>query len=63
MSLYLMAKAGKRHAVFLLIALGLAFLLRNLGVVWMRWLGFGLLWPIVPILIGLAFLWRWLKRR
>jgi phage shock protein C len=46
-----------------LVLLGIAFLLRNLGVVWMRWFAFGLLWPIIPILVGLAFLWRWLKRR
>ena len=46
---------------FALILLGTAFLLRNLGVVWVRWFAFGLLWPVFPILIGLAFLWRWLR--
>ena len=46
---------------FALILLGIAFLLRNLGVVWIRWFAFGLLWPVFPILIGLAFLWRWLR--
>jgi phage shock protein C len=46
---------------FALILLGTAFLLRNLGVVWIRWFAFGMLWPVFPILIGLAFLWRWLR--
>lgn len=46
---------------FALIVLGIAFLLRNVGIVWMRWFAFGLLWPVLPILVGLAFLWRWLK--
>jgi len=44
-----------------LILLGVTFLLRNFGIVWMRWFTFGLLWPVFPILVGLAFLWRWLK--
>ena len=44
-----------------LILFGVAFLLRNLGVVWFGWFRFDLLWPIFPILIGLAFLWRWLR--
>jgi phage shock protein C len=46
---------------FALILLGVAFLLRNLGVVWIRWFTFGMLWPVFPILIGLAFLWRCLR--
>jgi len=54
-----------RGATFLLglalVLVGVAFLLRNLGVVWMHWFAFGSLWPVFPILIGLAFLWRWLR--
>ncbi len=59
---------GRRHGRggpfvigFALVILGAVFLLRNLGVAWMSWFRFGLLWPIFPILIGLAFLWRWLR--
>ena len=44
-----------------LVAAGVAFLLRNLGISWMRWVHMGTLWPIVPIVVGLVFLWRWLK--
>jgi phage shock protein C len=42
-----------------LIVLGLAFFFRNLGFAWMRWFAIGYLWPIIPIVLGLAFLWRW----
>ena len=44
-----------------LVLLGIAFLLRNVGIAWMRWFAFGVLWPVFPILVGLAFLWRWLR--
>ena len=44
-----------------LVVAGFAFLLRNLGVSWMRWVHTGTLWPLVPIVVGLVFLWRWLK--
>ena len=44
-----------------LILLGVVLLLRNLGVTWMRWLTLGVLWPIVPIGLGLALLWRRLQ--
>ncbi len=58
-------RRADRSAVFFLgfalVLFGVAFLLRNLGIVWMRWFTFGLLWPIFPIVIGLAFLWRWLR--
>lgn len=40
----------------LLICVGVVFLILNaLGLL------VGLLWPALPILIGLAILWRWLK--
>jgi len=62
------SRFGRRHdrggpfvIGFALVVLGAVFLLRNLGVAWMGWFRFGLLWPIFPILIGLAFLWRWLR--
>ena len=44
-----------------LVLIGVAFLLHNLGVAWMRWVGARTLWPVVPILVGLAFLWRWMR--
>jgi len=59
------ARRSDRSATFLLglalILVGVAFLLRNLGIVWMRWFAIGQLWPVIPILIGLAFLWRWMR--
>jgi phage shock protein PspC (stress-responsive transcriptional regulator) len=46
-----------------LIAFGSVLLLRNLGVRWVWWATPGTLWPTLPILVGLAFLWRWLRGR
>jgi phage shock protein C len=45
----------------LLIVLGAILLLRNLGITWLSWIAFGTLWPVLLILVGAAFLWRWLK--
>jgi len=45
----------------LLIVLGVVFLLRNLGIAWLSWITFGTLWPVLLILVGAAFLWRWLR--
>ncbi|MFC2081787.1 PspC domain-containing protein [Candidatus Bipolaricaulota bacterium] len=44
-----------------LVVVGLAFLFRNLGFSWMRWIAFGTLWPALIILVGVAFLWRWIR--
>ncbi len=44
-----------------LISLGVVFLLRNLGIAWLDWIAFGTLWPALLILVGGAFLWRWLR--
>ena len=44
----------------LLVVLGVVFLLRNLGIPWLSWIAFGTLWPALLILVGAAFLWRWL---
>ena len=59
---------GRRHdrgapliLGFALVLVGIVFLLRNLGVAWIAWFRLGLLWPIFPILIGVALLWRWLR--
>ena len=58
-------KSSSPAATFLiglaLIVLGAVFLLRNLGVAWLSWIAFGTLWPALLILVGAAFLWRWLK--
>jgi len=43
-----------------LVLIGLAFLFRNLGFPWMQWIEFGTLWPALIILVGIAFLWRWI---
>jgi len=59
------AKSWNPAATFviglLLIVLGAVFLLRNLGITWLSWMAFGTLWPALLILVGAAFLWRWLK--
>jgi len=44
-----------------LIGVGVGFLLRNLGVAWIQWLGRAWVWPSVLIIIGLALLWRWIR--
>ncbi len=44
-----------------LVALGVVFLLRNFGIAWLGWVRFGTLWPALLILVGGAFLWRWLR--
>jgi hypothetical protein len=41
-----------------MILLGVVFLLRNLGVYWLRWLDFDVIWPALLIAAGLALLWR-----
>jgi phage shock protein C len=59
------ARPAERSPAFLLgavlVLVGTGFLLRNLGIAWMRWLAFGTLWPVLPLVIGLAFLWRWMR--
>ncbi len=46
-----------------LVAVGLGFLLRNLGFTWVRWLSRAWVWPSLLIVIGLALLWRWIRER
>jgi phage shock protein C len=59
------AKSSNPAATFIigliLIVLGVVFLLRNLGITWLSWIAFGTLWPVLLILVGAAFLWRWLR--
>lgn len=45
----------------LLLALGTAFLLRNLGVAWVQWITSEWVWPMLIILLGLVFLMRWIR--
>ena len=42
----------------LLVIVGIVFLLRNLGVFWMRWIGFDVPWPILIIAAGVVLFWR-----
>jgi phage shock protein PspC (stress-responsive transcriptional regulator) len=54
------ASRGAMVAGAVLVALGLLFLLSNLGLFW--WLSWGNLWPLILIAFGVAvFLGRWGK--
>jgi phage shock protein C len=46
-----------------LIVVGIGFLLRNLGFHWVNWIARIWVWPSLLILIGLVFLWRWIRAR
>jgi phage shock protein C len=41
-----------------LVVVGVVFLLRALDIPWLRWLSFDVLWPLLPIAVGLAIIWR-----
>ena len=41
-----------------LVLLGLVFLAQNLRIVWLRWLDFDILWPLLLIVGGAALIWR-----
>lgn len=41
-----------------LVVLGAVFLLQNLGIYWLRWIRFDVLWPLILIAAGLALLYR-----
>ena len=46
-----------------LIVVGIGFLMRNLGFTWMNWVARVWVWPSLLILVGLVFLWRWIRDR
>jgi phage shock protein C len=46
-----------------LIVVGIGFLLRNLGFTWMSWVAKVWMWPSLLIVVGLVFLWRWIRDR
>ncbi len=46
-----------------LIVVGIGFLLRNLGFTWMNWVARIWVWPSLLIVVGLVFLWRWIRDR
>ncbi|MFC2083315.1 PspC domain-containing protein [Candidatus Bipolaricaulota bacterium] len=46
-----------------LIVVGIGFLLRNLGFTWMNWVARIWVWPSLLIVVGLVFLWRWIRNR
>jgi len=56
------APAATFFVSIVLIVAGVIFLLRNLGFPWMRWIAFETVWPIIIIVVGLVFLWRWVRR-
>ena len=41
-----------------LVVLGIVFLLRNFGFVWMYWFSFGKLWPLLLVICGVMLLWH-----
>jgi len=53
---------GNPQAAFIvgaaLVVLGVVFLVQNLHIVWLRWLDFGMLWPLLLIVAGVALLRR-----
>jgi len=46
-----------------LVVVGIGFLLRNLGFTWLNWIARIWVWPSLLILVGLVFLWRWIRNR
>ena len=48
-------------AVFIVVGIG--FLLRNLGFTWMNSVARVWVWPSLLIVVGLVFLWRWIRDR
>ncbi len=45
-----------------LILLGTLFLVEKLNIVWLGWLNFDLIWPLLLIAGGIALMWRRLRR-
>lgn len=53
--------AHPRAGVFIglaLIAMGAIFMIQRLDIIWLRWLNFDMLWPVLLIVGGLMLLWR-----
>jgi phage shock protein C len=46
-----------------LVVVGIGFLLRNLGFTWMNWVARVWVWPSLLIVVGIIFLWRWIRDR
>jgi len=46
-----------------LVIVGIGLLLRNLGFTWLNWVARIWVWPSLLILVGLVFLWRWIRNR
>jgi len=55
------APAASFAVGLVLIVVGIGFLLRNLGFTWMNWVARVWVWPSLLILVGLIFLWRWIR--
>jgi phage shock protein C len=53
---------ARRFVGLILVLVGLVYLLRNLNIVWLQWLDFGVLWPFLLILGGLLLLLRGVRR-
>lgn len=45
----------------ILIVMGIWFLLSNLGFTWINWIARVWAWPSILIIVGLVFLWRWIR--
>jgi len=57
------APAASLAVGLVLVIVGIGFLLRNLGVTWLNWIARIWVWPSLLILVGLVFLWRWIRNR
>jgi hypothetical protein len=57
------SRGGSFFVGLVLVIVGLWFLLQNLGLDWLWWLDFGIVWPALLIVFGVLLLWRRIKEK